>query len=237
MYFNNVSVNSMTYSVFRFVLSVDTMISNILPLNSYQSSMLNTSSSFSSTASTTISSTTENRTSTSSSSSIPSKTRPPLLISERIATPDLPPPHHVLSPAPGSTWSSYLPHWNPIPEKSKDQENVVRTGFCNPWPSAHKPTAWEVWENLEWGLEQDAENQSVSDGPTRSSQEEAESKSKEEEVLKVVKPDFGMERKDQVKATWLGHAGVLLQLPPIGSSGDDFERPVRVLFDPIFSER
>ncbi|KAF9463963.1 beta-lactamase superfamily domain-containing protein [Collybia nuda] len=34
-------------------------------------------------------------------------------------------------------------------------------------------------------------------------------------------------------ATWLGHAGFLVQIPP--RTGDD--KPVRVLFDPIFAER
>lgn len=164
--------------------------------------------------------------------------RPPLLLSERIAIPDLPPPHHVLSPAPGSTWSSYLPHWNPVPEKSNQDQKQIRTGFCNPWPSAHKPTPWEVWENLEWGVQQDAQDPSLDpSSPSQESQQDREQRREEEEKLQVTKPDFSYDSKDQVKTTWLGHAGVLLQLPPFGSQGSDSERPVRVLFDPIFSER
>ncbi|KZV84850.1 Metallo-hydrolase/oxidoreductase [Exidia glandulosa HHB12029] len=46
--------------------------------------------------------------------------------------------------------------------------------------------------------------------------------------VKVVKPDFTQPDPGYVKATWLGHAGYLVQLPGVSSS---------VVFDPMFSER
>ncbi|KIY44668.1 Metallo-hydrolase/oxidoreductase [Fistulina hepatica ATCC 64428] len=36
-----------------------------------------------------------------------------------------------------------------------------------------------------------------------------------------------------IRATWLGHAGFLVQLPPVAAD----EPPMRIVFDPIFSER
>ncbi|THH05324.1 hypothetical protein EW145_g4881 [Phellinidium pouzarii] len=54
-------------------------------------------------------------------------------------------------------------------------------------------------------------------------------------ITKVVKPDFHKSAADKntVKATWLGHASFLLELPLQEGS----YRPIRVLFDPIFSDR
>ncbi|KAI0340000.1 Metallo-hydrolase/oxidoreductase [Trametopsis cervina] len=52
--------------------------------------------------------------------------------------------------------------------------------------------------------------------------------------IEVVKPDFGVETADEgvIKATWVGHAGFMVQLPKI-----DTLKPVRILFDPIWSDR
>ncbi|KAH8114286.1 Metallo-hydrolase/oxidoreductase [Phellopilus nigrolimitatus] len=54
-------------------------------------------------------------------------------------------------------------------------------------------------------------------------------------LINVVKPDFDASdtSKDAVKATWLGHASFLVEFPV----QEDSEPPIRVLFDPIFSER
>ncbi|TFK82222.1 Metallo-hydrolase/oxidoreductase [Polyporus arcularius HHB13444] len=59
--------------------------------------------------------------------------------------------------------------------------------------------------------------------------------------IKVVKPDFGIAEPDEgrVKATWLGHAGFMVQLPaPKVAHGKMAElQPTRVLIDPIWSDR
>jgi N-acyl-phosphatidylethanolamine-hydrolysing phospholipase D len=55
--------------------------------------------------------------------------------------------------------------------------------------------------------------------------------------LAIHKPDFSQSSEDanSVKATWLGHATVLLQLP--SSKADPASEPIKILFDPIFSHR
>ncbi|THG97962.1 hypothetical protein EW026_g4150 [Hermanssonia centrifuga] len=52
--------------------------------------------------------------------------------------------------------------------------------------------------------------------------------------VKVITPDFGQSvpEEDVLKATWLGHAGFMVQLPRVPGL-----KPVRILFDPIWSER
>ncbi|KAJ7933952.1 beta-lactamase superfamily domain-containing protein [Mycena leptocephala] len=52
-------------------------------------------------------------------------------------------------------------------------------------------------------------------------------------TVKTVKPNFEvLDSVDKLCATWLGHAGFLVQLP--AESG---QRPIRIVFDPIFSDR
>lgn len=230
----------------------------------------------------------------------------------------LPPSHHVLAPSPGTTLSSYLPHWNPKPTSSSkqphasasqmqeqihdnddgtqnitclpssiapvDSSKVVRIGFRNPWPSWHKPTVAEVWQGLEWGEDQDTaidyalqdadlarssdaaqDGGSGSDAPYRDSrpatpdqdQDKADRqlppsslvqeripansytrqqkiKMASKQLLTIQEPSFDFDASgNKLKATWLGHAGVLVQLPPLSQG----QEPIRVLFDPIFSQR
>lgn len=142
---------------------------------------------------------------------------------------------------------------------------MMRVGFQNPWPSWHKPTLPQVWQGLEWGEDQDPaipfamqqaaetndgldsfaryrdEPESESDGlieallptrtrpPTREQQLQAAA----QKLLKVQQPDFALDPSATLKATWLGHAGVLVQLAPLQKNHD----PIRILFDPIFSQR
>jgi len=51
-------------------------------------------------------------------------------------------------------------------------------------------------------------------------------------TIKTVKPNFESLDPDKLCATWLGHAGFLVQLP-----AEPGHRPVRIVFDPIFSDR
>jgi L-ascorbate metabolism protein UlaG (beta-lactamase superfamily) len=53
-------------------------------------------------------------------------------------------------------------------------------------------------------------------------------------LLRIEEPDFTFPADTRAKATWLGHAGVLVQLPSLDSQ---VNRPVRCLFDPMFSAR
>lgn len=53
-------------------------------------------------------------------------------------------------------------------------------------------------------------------------------------LLPVRKPTWGRpEDKDKIQATWLGHACFFLELPVSG----DAPRGIRILFDPVFSDR
>lgn len=192
------------------------------------------------------------------------------------------PSHHVLGPAAGTTWSSYLPRWDSqpsievgsnqhvpqdgessyscLPTSAQGTSAQVRVGFQNPWPSWHKPTAVQVWQALEWGQDKDPAivfatqhtTNDVSDdhhGLTRYSDELNEAsdailpvpipsaaltreqvlKTAAQKLLKVQEPSFDLNGAS-LKATWLGHAGVLVQLP-------QSTEPIRILFDPIFSQR
>ena len=54
-----------------------------------------------------------------------------------------------------------------------------------------------------------------------------------DELVKVRKPDWARDQNDHVRATWIGHASFLIETPAM----DGAERGIRVLFDPVFSER
>ncbi|KAK1051032.1 hypothetical protein LTR74_016901 [Friedmanniomyces endolithicus] len=133
--------------------------------------------------------------------------------------------------------------------RKRSLETQEISGFRNPWPSWHKPTSVEVWQALEWGEDRDpcialaqshvTDRQKVGRFPSRSGSISAKvpsesAKSYAAELLRVTKPDFSFNaQSNRAKTTWLGHAGMLVQLPPLNEGG----RPVRCLFDPIFSQR
>ena len=54
-----------------------------------------------------------------------------------------------------------------------------------------------------------------------------------EELVKVRKPDWGEKQTNRLRATWIGHASFLVETPAVKGA----ERGVRILFDPVFSER
>lgn len=154
-----------------------------------------------------------------------------------------PPAHHIL-PAPSVTgWTSYLPGFldepapgkrRPTLKKKKSRDDTSIAGFRNPWPSFHKATAQEVFQALEWGADSDPTiDLAASHLPSTSSTDSIRQKAAQ--LLKVEKPDFSFDSGggQHAKTTWLGHAGMLLQLPALKQGGP----PVRIIFDPIFSQR
>lgn len=168
----------------------------------------------------------------------------------------IPPAHHVLAPAASEAgWSSWLLSWySSTPEQSEPPR--ARTGFRNPWPSFHRPNLGEVWAGLEWGSQppEPADDPSLVDlalGKDEAQRTKWREERRKEEVLTVVQPVFGGEDFDgNARCTWLGHAGVLLQLPALGttatlpngtkaaaSGSSSTARSLNILFDPIFSER
>ncbi|TKA78497.1 hypothetical protein B0A55_01995 [Friedmanniomyces simplex] len=116
------------------------------------------------------------------------------------------------------------------------------SGFRNPWPSWHKPSSLEVWQALEWGEDIDPCIQLARSRVTelrklgRSSESSLSSaevpmksnKSQAAELLRVMKPDFSFDAQEKrAKTAWLGHAGVLVQLPQLNECGRPTAGPIR----------
>lgn len=87
------------------------------------------------------------------------------------------------------------------------------TSFTNPWPSFHKHSALET-------LLTSQRNRDFKPVPSR------------DQLVAIQKPDWGA-GKEGLKVTWIGHASFLVETPV----SEGAERGVRVLFDPVFSER
>lgn len=151
--------------------------------------------------------------------------------------------HHVLPATSATGWASYLPGFldepapgkrRPALKKKKSRDDASITGFRNPWPSFHKATAQEAFQALEWGADSDpAIDLAASHLPSTASSDSTRQKAAQ--LLQVETPDFSFDAKggQHAKTTWLGHAGMLLQLPALRQDGP----PTRIIFDPIFSQR
>ena len=87
------------------------------------------------------------------------------------------------------------------------------TSFTNPWPSFHKQSLFDL-------LISSQRNRDFKPVPSR------------DKLVTIQKPDWGL-GKHGLKATWIGHASFLVET----SASDGAPRGVRVLFDPVFSER
>lgn len=105
-----------------------------------------------------------------------------------------------------------------------------RVGFKNPWKSFHKPTFWEVASGASLRKTEQTAHTVDERDPVEVAQES----------LEAVQPSWGApwnqtSSQGQIRATWLGHAGVLVQFPSRPDAVND--DGVNVLVDPIFSER
>lgn len=149
-----------------------------------------------------------------------------------------------------SSGSGLSSNENPDRNRSWKQNNGLEeiTGFRNPWPSWRKPSQAEVFRALEWGVDTDQCIELAAShitescepkSPSGSSLKQTDSLSKlrnaqADKLLRIMKPDFSFGSDiSRAKATWLGHAGILVQLPPLKQGS----RPLRCLFDPMFSQR
>ncbi|KAH9811692.1 Beta-lactamase superfamily domain [Teratosphaeria destructans] len=97
------------------------------------------------------------------------------------------------------------------------------TGFQNPWPS-FKTLGMLSAFRMRFGNSSGKKFVPVPQGPngTRS-----------DELVKVLQPTWGAGQKSRLRATWIGHASFLIEFPaPKGA-----ERGIRILCDPVFSER
>ncbi|PSR80606.1 beta-lactamase superfamily domain-domain-containing protein [Coniella lustricola] len=152
-----------------------------------------------------------------------------------------PRPHHVAPPNPGGGWISYF---SGVPDKRRrttfkqKPKSTSPASFKNPWPSFHKATRQETWQALEWGEDADTAidlaASHLADRDTSVAGSSSSSRTRQAaQLLQTIKPDFSSDAGVQAKTTWLGHAGVLLELPALRTDS----KPVRVIFDPIFSDR
>ena len=117
-----------------------------------------------------------------------------------------------------------LPSPNPDPTTAKAHHvGSPPAKFTNPWPSAYKHNLKSIFFHR-FGNHPDKNFVPVPTGPNgeRSS-----------ELVKVRKPDWALEKTSSLRATWIGHASFLVELPVQNGA----ERGVRVLIDPVFSER
>lgn len=87
------------------------------------------------------------------------------------------------------------------------------TSFINPWPSFYRHSPFET-------LLTSQRKRNFKPVPSR------------DQLVAIRKPDWGV-GKQGLKATWIGHASFLIEVPALEGA----ERGVRVLFDPMFSER
>jgi len=88
------------------------------------------------------------------------------------------------------------------------------TSFQNPWPSFVKNSGWDI---LQIRFSKDRNLVPV---PPR------------DELVPIRKPDWGRGRQG-LKATWIGHATFHVETSSEGVGA----RGVRILFDPVWSER
>ncbi|CAF9904373.1 hypothetical protein IMSHALPRED_000002 [Imshaugia aleurites] len=105
-----------------------------------------------------------------------------------------------------------------LPRKEKYYQSShhigkVPTSFINPWPSFRKYSPLDILLTSQ----RDRDYKPV---PSRN------------QLVAIQKPDWGA-GKEGLKATWIGHASFLVETSAIEGA----ERGVRVLFDPLFSER
>ncbi|ESA42164.1 hypothetical protein GE21DRAFT_8881 [Neurospora crassa] len=163
---------------------------------------------------------------------------------------------------PSSGWSSYLsylPSWDPFPGGRSCPTSNAGTktvaGFRNPWPSWYTPTCFQVWHHLSWGEDHDPcidlAASHLRHSPVTDKLPEKRKRprfndvkdwpgsagAKAARLLRIETPDFSFDSSTSphAKVTWLGHAGVLVQLPALDAAKGS--RPIRCLFDPIFSMR
>ena len=89
------------------------------------------------------------------------------------------------------------------------------TSFQNPWPSFRKFSRWDA---LQARFSSDRTFVPVPQS--------------REELVPVRPPDWGA-GKNGLKATWIGHASFLIETATL----DGHSRGIRILFDPVWSER
>ncbi|KAK4501892.1 hypothetical protein PRZ48_007701 [Zasmidium cellare] len=119
-----------------------------------------------------------------------------------------------------------LPSRNPDPSTAKAHHvGSPPSAFINPWPSYAQPSGgtWEILK-MRFGSHPERNFIPVPEGANGA---------RSDQLVKVLKPTWGVDQRDKLRATWIGHASWLVETPVAKGA----ERGVRILFDPVFSER
>jgi len=117
-----------------------------------------------------------------------------------------------------------LPTRNPDPSTAKAHHiGDPPTKFQNPWSSYTGVSPLTLFKTR-FGSHPEKKFVPVPEGPNGI---------RSEELVKVRKPDWGLDKPDRMRATWIGHASFLIEMPVVEGA----ERGVRILIDPVFSER
>ncbi|MCJ1304872.1 hypothetical protein MMC08_007685, partial [Hypocenomyce scalaris] len=106
-----------------------------------------------------------------------------------------------------------LPLPRPLPSPPPHHIGTPPTSFRNPWPSFHSHSFLDAFLTSQ-------RNRDFKPVPPR------------DKLVNVVTPDWATAQ-EGLKATWIGHASFLVETP----RQEGRERGVRILFDPVFSER
>ncbi|KAK5134901.1 hypothetical protein LTR08_005991 [Meristemomyces frigidus] len=112
------------------------------------------------------------------------------------------------------------------PDTWEDRAHHLKDGqgFTNPWPS-FKQHGFGLAFKLRFGSNPQKKFVPVPQGLDGA---------RSDELIKIrTPPDWGASNQDRLRATWLGHASFLMETPAAPSA----ERGVRILCDPVFSER
>lgn len=114
---------------------------------------------------------------------------------------------------------------NPDPKTAKAHHvgSPPSGHFKNPWPSSKGITFGSAFQT-KFGSNPEKNQVPVPQGPDGA---------RSEELVKVRNPDWGQDKPDRLRATWIGHASFLVETPVMNGAS----RGVRLLFDPVFSER
>lgn len=132
--------------------------------------------------------------------------------------------HRRLSIMASSIAVKSLPSQHPEPKTAHDHHiGSPPKAFKNPWPS-YKPISLGTIFNARFGNHPEKNYVPVPEGPDGS---------RSDELVTVRKPDWGQDKKDRLRATWIGHASFLVETP----ATEGAERGIRILYDPVFSER
>ncbi|GAA5960770.1 hypothetical protein JCM21900_006867 [Sporobolomyces salmonicolor] len=159
------------------------------------------------------------------------------------------------APPPSSRSSDQLAM--PDVSRPSHHSSTLRGGvyYRNPWPSASAPSltellfggAWLGWPKLNLHHHRHARELRVVK-PDWGAAKVRELEEKEDELRQSMGARDGRRRPKYLRGTWLGHASVLVEIPlePVEGvaneegdreKGKGGQRTLKLLFDPIFSER